>query len=208
MIFHVLKAKNVLFYSKVFFSSKSRFSLKSYFLCDFFRSFSLSINNWMVISQSLSSVFLFLFANDHKRLEESKKKKEKERKKERKKEKTNVDQTDAFHHWPFWLNHQRRTNERKWDGSTTYLINGGGNCHDDKTSHTLSLSHTAVCYAIWGQFHQHFTSSFYTRRSQKRKRTVNSSSFLHFWDLQAYKLPVNTLMKLTPGVDIEKQHNV
>ena len=53
---------------------------------------------------------------------------------------------------------------------------------------------------IWGQFHQHFAHSFYTRRYQKGKKTVNSSSFLRFWDLwvQKQKLHVNTLMKLTP----------
>jgi len=33
----------------------------------------------------------------------------------------------------------------------------------------------------WGQFHQHFCSSFYTCRSQKRKKTVKSSvSFCAF----------------------------
>ena len=58
---------------------------------------------------------------------------------------------------------------------------------------TLSYKET------WGQFHQHFTSSFYMHRSQKRKKTVRSSNFLHFWDLLPKKLLVNTLMKLTLG---------
>ena len=49
-----------------------------------------------------------------------------------------------------------------------------------------------------GQFHHHFMSSFYASRAQKRKKTVNSCSFLRFWYLRAYKLLVNTLMKLTP----------
>ena len=35
----------------------------------------------------------------------------------------------------------------------------------------------------WGQFHQHFMHSFYAPRSLKRKKTVNSSSFLGFCDL-------------------------
>ena len=37
----------------------------------------------------------------------------------------------------------------------------------------------------WCQFHQHFMSSFYAPRSQKRKKTLNSSSFLRFQDLCA-----------------------
>ena len=49
-----------------------------------------------------------------------------------------------------------------------------------------------------GQFHQHFTHSFYARRSQKRKKTVNLSCFLRFQDLRTLKLRVNTLVKLTP----------
>jgi len=35
------------------------------------------------------------------------------------------------------------------------------------------------------QFHQRSTFSFYARRSQKHKKTVKLSIFLHFWDLQA-----------------------
>ena len=35
------------------------------------------------------------------------------------------------------------------------------------------------------QFHQHFTLSFYACRSQKRKKTLNSSCLLCFWDLRA-----------------------
>ena len=38
---------------------------------------------------------------------------------------------------------------------------------------------------LWRQFHQHFTRSFYVRRSQKRKKTFKSSSFFRFWDLLA-----------------------
>ncbi len=38
----------------------------------------------------------------------------------------------------------------------------------------------------WGQFHQHSTSSFYARRSQKFKKTLMTwLSFLRFWDLWA-----------------------
>ena len=44
-----------------------------------------------------------------------------------------------------------------------------------------------------------FTRSFYMHRSQKCKKTVKSSNFLHFWVLPAFKLPVNMLMKLTQG---------
>ena len=47
-----------------------------------------------------------------------------------------------------------------------------------------------------GQFHQHFTHSFYAHRSLKRKKEVRSSSFLRFWDLCMPKLCVNTLVKL------------
>ena len=32
-----------------------------------------------------------------------------------------------------------------------------------------------------------------------QKKTVNSSSFLHFWDLRVWKFHINTMMKLTPG---------
>ncbi len=36
----------------------------------------------------------------------------------------------------------------------------------------------------WGGFHQHFTSSFYARRSQKRKKIQSSpQSSLCLWDL-------------------------
>ena len=51
-----------------------------------------------------------------------------------------------------------------------------------------------------GQFHQHFMNSFYACRSQKCKKTVRSSSFLHFWYMCAKTLSINTLMKLPPGV--------
>ena len=59
---------------------------------------------------------------------------------------------------------------------------------------------TLVSLLAWFQFHQQFTCSFYAPRSQKRKKTVKSSSFLCFWDLWAWKLHVKTLMKLTPCV--------
>ena len=48
--------------------------------------------------------------------------------------------------------------------------------------HTLSLRWARL---IWGQFHQHSTSSLYTCKSQKRKKTVMSSSFLCLRDLHA-----------------------
>ena len=35
-----------------------------------------------------------------------------------------------------------------------------------------------------------------------QKKTVKSSSFLRFWDLRVWKLLVNTLMKLTPSVNL------
>jgi len=43
-----------------------------------------------------------------------------------------------------------------------------------------------------GQFHQHFTRSFYNRRSQLCKKIQsNCQSFLRFWDLCAYKMCLN-----------------
>ena len=39
---------------------------------------------------------------------------------------------------------------------------------------------TTIHRSIRGQFHHHFTSSFYEHRSQKRKKTVKSSSFFRF----------------------------
>ncbi len=57
----------------------------------------------------------------------------------------------------------------------------------------------------WGQFHQHalFTCSFYARRSQKRKKTLMTwLSCLCFWDLYAYNLLVNMLVKSTTALSI------
>jgi len=48
-----------------------------------------------------------------------------------------------------------------------------------------------------GQFHQHFTQSFYTCRSRKAlKGTDGFTEFLCFWDLR-----VNMLVKLTPAIN-------
>ena len=174
MIFHVFKAKNVLFYSKVFFSSKSRFSLKSYFLCDFFRSFSLSINNWMVISQSLSSVFLFLFANDHKRLEESKKerRKKKEKRKERKKRQMLTKLTLFIIDHFDWIINDERTNENEMDQQHIWLMEAGTAMMTKPHIHSLSLTRRSVMRS--GVNFTNILHAAFTRadpRSAKRQST-------------------------------------
>ena len=51
--------------------------------------------------------------------------------------------------------------------------------------HPYLVLHTFGSTPSWGQSHHHFTCSFYACISQKHQKTVNSSSFLRFWDLQA-----------------------
>ena len=80
------------------------------------------------------------------------------------------------------------------------------------SKHDLNLSNprwsSALRVKSGVNFINVFTSSFYTRRSQKHKKTVNSSIFLCFWVLWAKKLHVNMLMKLTPGGKIPKGANL
>jgi len=54
----------------------------------------------------------------------------------------------------------------------------------------------------WFQFHQHSTSSFYVRRSQKRKKTVKLSAFFALLESALTKAACKMLMKLTTGVNI------
>ncbi len=56
-----------------------------------------------------------------------------------------------------------------------------------------------TCNLYRCQFHQHSKSSFCASGAQKRKKTIKSSVFLHFWDLRVQKFHVNMLVKLTPG---------
>ncbi len=58
---------------------------------------------------------------------------------------------------------------------------------------------------LWAQFHQPSTYRFYARGAQKRKKDSQVISLLHFLDLQALKLSVNMLVKLTPGYLSEKE---
>ena len=69
--------------------------------------------------------------------------------------------------------------------------------HSSSFSHTANnngkifFPHLPEIWVIRGQFHQHSTSSFYARRSRKRKKAAwFDKSFLRFWDLQASKLLV------------------
>ncbi len=50
--------------------------------------------------------------------------------------------------------------------------------------------------SIRGRFHQHFTKSFYVRRSQKRKKESSCQYFLYFRNLHAHAHARITLMKL------------
>ena len=63
---------------------------------------------------------------------------------------------------------------------------------DNQVMQPFALSGSDEEIDPWCQFHQHFTSSFYARRSQKHKKTVKSCSFLRFQD---------PLMESTPGVN-------
>jgi len=52
----------------------------------------------------------------------------------------------------------------------------------------------------WCKFHQHFTYSFYTRRSQKRKKIQLSHKYLYtLLGSMNIKAVRKTLMKLSPG---------
>jgi hypothetical protein len=55
----------------------------------------------------------------------------------------------------------------------------------------------------WGRFHQHFTSSFCMRRSQKCKKTDNLIVFFPLYGSFRLKAVRKTLMKLTPSGDVE-----
>ncbi len=52
----------------------------------------------------------------------------------------------------------------------------------------------------WGWFHQHFTYSFYTPRSQSAKKTDGLTVFLRILGSVGVKPECKMLMKLTPGV--------
>ena len=54
-----------------------------------------------------------------------------------------------------------------------------------KRTQTNTLQTLRYCQDTRGRFHQHSMSSFYARRSQKRKKScLTWLSFLHFWDLR------------------------
>ncbi len=67
-------------------------------------------------------------------------------------------------------------------------------CYSENVTYSHLLvgmwtNHKLLWYTTWGQFHQSSTSSFYLRRSQKRKKRHSSCHyFLRFWDLHAQKL--------------------
>ena len=52
----------------------------------------------------------------------------------------------------------------------------------------------------WGQFHQHYTNSFYTCRSQKRKKLLELSVFFSLLESACIKAACKMLVKLTPGL--------
>ncbi len=52
------------------------------------------------------------------------------------------------------------------------------------------------------QFDQPFTSSFFARRSQKRKKTVKLSVFIVHLGSACVQGVIKTLMKLTPGISL------
>jgi len=54
--------------------------------------------------------------------------------------------------------------------------------------------------AIYGQFHQRYTSSFYACRSRKHEKTDKLSVFFELLGSARVKAAGRTLMKLTPGV--------
>ena len=51
----------------------------------------------------------------------------------------------------------------------------------------------------WSQFHQHFTCSFYTRRSQKRKNDSQLKQLFSLSGSACVKAACKMLVKLTPG---------
>ena len=54
-----------------------------------------------------------------------------------------------------------------------------------------------------GQFHQRVYVQLLRSQIPKAQKAVELTVFLRFWDLQAKKVDVNTLMKLTPGNKIK-----
>jgi len=67
------------------------------------------------------------------------------------------------------------------------------------TNNKTPASPTTTC----GQFHQHSMSSFYTRRSRKRKKDwqLNLTVFFTHLGSAGVKAPRRMLMKLTPGIN-------
>jgi len=50
----------------------------------------------------------------------------------------------------------------------------------------------------WGQIHQHFTQSFYTRRSQKLKKTDSLAVFFALWESAGVIAVSKILAKSSP----------
>ena len=62
--------------------------------------------------------------------------------------------------------------------------------------------HCALCQRV-GEIDQHFMAAFTCADPKSEKETVKSSSFFHFRDLYEEKMHVNTLVKLTPAVEMK-----
>jgi len=102
--------------------------------------------------------------------------------------------------WPTW------TGTRPCTGLPTRVIRHWCRCWSILGSTLKSQTILDHRHFIWCQFHQRSTYSFYSRRSQKRKRYWRLDWVLTLWGTTGVKAVCRTLMKSSPGLYFRKSN--